>query len=241
MFEAQGGWNYATETNPGRTSEKWSDDVHLVGVVADEAAKNFFSVNTEGFHPSLFRGNTFIDGTYKGRFLSEYPQEEIKALLRRWGIRYLVLWIEEARHYFAAQPGSYTRIWRIDSSKTQGFEPVQGEIYEFLQADPRSVVVFNGSGDLETRDYFSKLVRLRRVVRGEKVVVRTNYSPAWRAYQGNNEIGLFSVDGQLAFVCPKDGNTIISLYFPKYRFLIIIALVSLALCFFLSRKRRVGT
>ena len=238
LFEGQGGLNHATETAMARRSEKWSDDVHLLGPIALATGKNFFSWDADGFHPSIFRSNAIPCGTYKGRFLSEYPPQEINALLKKWGIKYLVLWSNEARDYFGRQGGSYKRIWNIDTGELQkaGFEPVRWEIYEFFDADPRSVVVASGSGEIETKDYFTKILRLRGVKKGEKVIVRMNYFPAWRAFWEGHDVDLFNEDGQLAMQCPADGNMIIRLYFPRYTVLTIMAVLSLAACFFLAKR-----
>lgn len=238
LFEGQGGYNHATESKLGRRSEKWSDDVHLVGVFALETGKDLFSTGIDGFHPSVFRANAITSGTYKGKFLSEYPVEEISALLKKWGIKYLVVWSNEARSYFGHQAHSYKRIWNIDTRELQraGFEPVQWEIYEFLDADPRSVVVASGSGEIETGDYFTKILRMYGVERGAKVIIRTNYFPAWKAFWEKHEVNLFNEDGQLALRCPADGDLVIYLHFPKYKFLTMAAILSLLMCFFLSRR-----
>jgi hypothetical protein len=238
LWDGQQGYNHATESKLGRRTEKWSDDVHLVGVFAMETGKDFFASGLNGWPPSVFRANSIICGTYRGKFLSEYPAQEIRVLLRKWGIRYLVLWSEEARRYFSAQRDSYKLIWKIDTRELQrrGFEPVQWEIYEFLDADPRSVVVAPGSGEIETKGYFTKILRLRGVTKGEKVTVRMNYFPAWRAFWEGHEVDLFNEDGQLALRSPADGDLVIYLYFPKYKFLTMAAILSLLLCFFLSRR-----
>ena len=238
LFEAQGGWNYATETKLRRQSEKWSDDIHFVGVVALETGKNLFSTTIDGFHPSTFRSNAVSIGTYKGRFLSEYAPQEIDALLRKWGIKYLVVWSNEARNYFGRQGSLYKRIWNIDTGELQraGFEPVRWEVCEFLDADPRSVVVAPGSGEIETKDYFTKTLRLQGVKTGERVIVRMYYFPSWKASWEGHAVGLFNEEGQLALRSPADGNMIIRLYFPKNTLLTILAVSSLAVCFFLAKR-----
>ena len=238
LLENQGGLNHATETSLGKESERWSDDVHLVGVVALETGKNIFAADIDGFPPSVFRTNTITSGTYKGRFLSEHPAAEISALLKNWGIKYLVLWSNEARDYFKSQQGNYKLVWRIDPTELQkaGFEPVPWEIYEFANADPRSVVISPGSGLVETKDYFTKILRLYGVQRGAKVIIRTNYFPAWRAFWGNHEIKLINEGGQLALLCPSDGDQVVYLHFPKYKSLTVLAFLALLLCLPLSLR-----
>lgn len=237
LFEGQGGLELATESKLGRRSEKWSDDVHHGGVFAVETGKNFFSTTHDGFHPSVFRSNMITSGTYKGRFLSEYPPAEIGALLKKWGIKYLVVWSNEARGYFGRQP-SYKRIWGIDTAALQraGFEPVQWDIYEFLDADPRRVVVSSGTGEIETKDHFTKILRLKGVKKGEDAIVRMNYFPAWMARWAGGNVDVFNESGQLALRCPADGDPVVYLYFPKYKALTMLAILSLLLCFFLSRR-----
>lgn len=238
LFEGQGGLNHATESNLGRRSEKWSDDVHMAGVVALETGKNLFSTNIDGFHPSVFRANAITCGTYKGRFLSEYPPGVITALLKKWGIRYLVVWSSEARAYFVSQKEAYRCIWSIDTEelKRAGFEPVRWEIYEFLDADPRSVVGAHGGGEVKTVDYFSKILRVHGAVKGEKMVLRMNYFPSWRAFWKGGEVQLVNEEGQMGIWCPESGDITIYLQFPKYRLITMLIVVTLVATLLISRK-----
>ena len=240
LFEGAGGLNHATESASGKRSEKWSDDVHLVGVFALETGKDLFASNIDGFPPSIFRSNSISCGTWKGRFLSEYSPETVNAMLQHWGVKYLVLWSNEARHYFSQQHSVFRCVWKIDAVTLQraGFEPVGWEIYEFLHADPRSVAVSPGSGEVEGRGYFGKTLRLRGVRKGSAVVVRMNYFPAWSASCEGRPLELFDRNGQLAFKAPADGDMAVALAYPRHGLLTGLALLSLTACGFLSWRRR---
>jgi hypothetical protein len=61
---------------------------------------------------------------------------------------------------------------------------------------------------------------------GERVVIRMNYFPAWRAYLDDIEVPVYGDDGQLAFDAPRDGEYVVDLKYPRRRALIAMALLS---------------
>ncbi|MEI6632609.1 MAG: hypothetical protein WCP22_02190 [Chlamydiota bacterium] len=254
LFEIDGDWGWASKSALSRDAEAWSQPVVMAGIVAMETGKDLFSMNVGGYPPSVFRSTMIAAGTYKGRFLSEYALGDVSNDLKKWGVRYLVLWSDEARNYFKGQPkhrpkgfirclgheikSPYRRVWKIDPHELarNGFEPLHWEIYEFLDADPRGVAVFPGRGEVRRPDYFSMIVRLHGVRKGEKVVIRTNYFPAWTAEWAGRPVRLFSEDGQMALRSPADGDPVIRLAFPRNVLYSLSAWGAIAVGFVLSRK-----
>jgi hypothetical protein len=226
LLESQGSWNYGIGSKRQKCSEVLPNHVHLESVMALETGKNFFSSNQEGFHRSSYRANTFICGTYKGDFISEYPVAEINELMTKWGIKYLVLWSTEAKNYFTYYQDFYNPIWN-DKEWT---------IFEYLESDPRSVAVANGAGGVEYADYFSKVIRLTGVRKGDRAVLRTNYFPAWQAYYKGEKLDLYNYQGQIALVVPADGELVVQLKFPRLVLLNILAGLVILTCFWLSIK-----
>jgi len=226
LFENCGNWYYATESKLKKRKETPKKYIHLASLFTLETKKNFFSSNIEGFHHSIYRANAFVCGTYKGKFISEYSIDEINEVMRKWGIKYLVLWSKEAKEYFKSKRNFYKTIW----------EDGEWSIFEYLKSDPRSIAISNGIGQVEHRDYFSKIIRLIEVKRGDRAVLRTNYFPAWKAYYQGRRLDLYDYKGQIAFDIPNDKDVIIYLKFPRFVLLNIFSVLTIGLCFYLSRR-----
>jgi hypothetical protein len=70
---------------------------------------------------------------------------------------------------------------------------------------------------------------------GERVVIRMNYFPAWRASLDDIEVPVYADHGQLAFDAPRAGDYAVDLEYPRRRPLIAMSLLtfivgSLAVC-----------
>ena len=63
--------------------------------------------------------------------------------------------------------------------------------------------------------------------RGDRVIVRTNFHPAWRAYADGAPLEVIDADGQLAFVAPRDGDLTVRLDYPRRLWLCLIALAAI--------------
>ena len=70
-------------------------------------------------------------------------------------------------------------------------------------------------------------VVLENVRQGDTIVVRTNYYPAWSARVDSQQLELFSRDGQMAFIAPQDGSYIVTLEYPRRRWLSALAILTL--------------
>jgi hypothetical protein len=53
-----------------------------------------------------------------------------------------------------------------------------------------------------------------------------NYHPAWRAHAGTGRLDMFNAGGQLAFAAPADGNHVVTLVYPRRRWLWLVALAA---------------
>jgi len=97
----------------------------------------------------------------------------------------------------------------------------------------------SGQGSLRHLNMLGGEVVLDGVAAADTIVVRAHYYPAWRAYDGEREIALYSVDGQLAFQAPRTGAYSIHLVYPRYRLLSLAALSALVLgsCLLTLRPR----
>jgi hypothetical protein len=101
--------------------------------------------------------------------------------------------------------------------------------FELREADTRSATAGSGSARLTNLDLLGADVELTDVRAGEQVVVRANYYPAWLARAGDRDVPLYSADGQIAFRAPADGSYVVTLEYPRYRWLSLVAALAIAL------------
>lgn len=230
LLESMGGYDLATEG--GGSTQEAELPVHLESLFPLETSKDYLANNQEGYHHSIYRRNFITSGAFRGKLLPDWPMKKVKAFLQQWGVRHLVLWSDIATDYFAGD-SAFRRIWG------DGF----WTIYEFADAVPGDVVAGQGSGEIEVKGYFEQEVRLRDVRGGERITLRMNYFPAWRAFRGQQEIAIQDDAGQMAFVAPDSGSYAITLRYPRYTWLSILALAMLVASFVLSwwfQRTRVG-
>lgn len=200
------------DSDPARRTPTTPFDVHFEGLLPGLAGQRFYSQMIDGWVWNVFRGQVVGAGTYRGLALTETPVEEFTAEMQRWGVRHLFVWTDDSREYLA-RSGHFIERWRARLWSH----------FEMPEADVRSVVTTAGTGRLRNPDFLGAEVELEHVTAGEPVIVRTNYYPAWRAYHGDRDIALHSIEGQLAFRAPEDGSYVIRLAYPRYRWLILIA------------------
>ena len=101
-----------------------------------------------------------------------------------------------------------------------------------LAADTRDVVTTSGTGQLVAFDPLGARIALDGVQAGAEVIVRTNYHPSWRAGvegSGGAAVRLMAVDGQLAFLAPRDGSYVVTLTYPRRPWLVVLALAAVLL------------
>jgi hypothetical protein len=189
---------------------------HMEALLAAETGRRLYAGLWDGWQWNVFRANLLAGGAFQSRSIAAWSPAELSVQLRKWGIRHAVVWSRDSTAYFTSQPG-FARRW--SHGRWTGFE--------FLEADPRDVVVPNGTGRLSTRDWLGATVSLTDVRAGDEVVVRTNYYPAWTAVCDGTPVELRARDGQLAFKAPKDGSYAVALLYPRRPWLPAVALGAL--------------
>jgi hypothetical protein len=155
-------------------------------------------------------------GAWQGRAIGDWPHDRFISELRRWGIRHLFVIHEPTRRYLDTP--AFVR--HHDAGPYAHFE--------LLDADTRSVVTPSGSGRIASHDPLGARVALVDVHRGDRVIVRTHFYPAWHATASGQPVPLFDVDGQLAFDAPAGGSYVVQLVYPRRLWLWPIAALGLA-------------
>jgi hypothetical protein len=196
------------DSHPVRRSQTTPFDVHFEGLLPGVAGQRFYSQSVDGWVWNVFRGQVVGAGTYAGRPIDETPVEAFVAEMHRWGVRHLFVWTEESRQYLA-RSGRFIERWRGG----------HWSHFELAGADVRSVVIATGHARLRDLDVLGATIDLTGVRAGEKVIVRANYYPAWRARVDDQDVPLFASDGQLAFRSPRSGRYVVRLEYPRYRWL----------------------
>jgi hypothetical protein len=213
------------DASPDRASLPTPFGVHYEALLPDATARRFYAGMWDGWQWTPYRDQVFANGTFRGRALSEVPVEELAEELRRWGVRHLVVWSEPAKSYLQDAPRFVSR-WHT----------ARWQHFELLEADDRAVVTSQGRGVLEDTGPFGATVRLFGVGRGDRVTVRTNYHPAWRASADGAPVAITDADGQLAFASPLDGDVVVRLEYPRRRWLLVVALIAIVGGGWLARR-----
>jgi hypothetical protein len=215
-------------------SEYPSMSGHWGSLLAMETGKRFLTNPQELWGMTGARDALINNGVFRGRPIGETPISEINETAKKWGVKYVIIWSKNSMAYFTNAPAFYTLRWA-------GFGFY---IFEFLQADPRSVVVSQGQGFVTDHDYFGKTVSFTNVKAGDTAIIRQNYFPAWTyAYKGKN-ISVLNKNGQMAVIIPESGDLILNLNFPRYTMVTAIAFFALLISFLifiavpLIQKRR---
>ena len=147
-----------------------------------------------------------MSGIFRGRFISEYPREEMRAFLKKWGVRSIAVWSRSSRDYFQTLPGT-----RLVSSL------FPWTFFEFQEGDGRRILSQGGSAEIVAEGYTVKRIRLKDVPKGKRVLLRMNFFPGWHGFFQDKEIPLRNEDGQLAFESPADGEGMVQLRLQTYR------------------------
>lgn len=209
--------------DPGGRTERSRFGTHFEVMVASETGRRLYSGGySDGWQWNPWKGEVIAGGTFMGRGLDATPHDEFVDAMRRWGVSDLFVWSPTATSYLA-RDARFAPIWRADPWTE----------YRLSGVDGREVVVDAGDGRLEARDPHGADVVLTGVRRGETVVVRTHYHPAWTASSAGRDVALASHDGQLSFAAPCDGDCRVRLAYPAHRALVPLALaaaVAAAVC-----------
>ena len=202
--------------DPVHRTERTPFGIHFEAMLPAKTGRSFYAQTWDAWHWTPFRGQTVAGGSFRGRVIGATPVPAFEAEMRKWGVRHLVVWSQATTTYLDAVPERFTRQW------TAG-RWIQ---YEMANADDRSVVTPHGHGRLASRDPLTGVVELAGAQRGDRVVVRTNYFPAWQATSSTGPVSLFTADGQLAFYAPADGSYSVALHYPRRGWLSVVSLLA---------------
>jgi hypothetical protein len=205
------------DASPDTTSEPTPFRAHFQSLLAAETGKRLYAGIWDGWQWSSYRGQLVAGGAWMGRAIGAWPRARFIAELRRWGIRHLLVIHEPTRRYLTAP--AFTRDADVGPYAH----------FELRDADTRSVDVPHGRGALVEHDPLGARVALEGVRAGDRVVVRTNYYPAWTASARGAAVPLTDADGQLAFTAPFDGAYDVMLAYPRRPWLFVLALAGLVL------------
>ena len=199
----------------GGETERSRFGTHFEVMVAEETGRRLYSGGySDGWQWNPWKGQVVAGGTYMGRALPSTPHDAFVAEMNRWGVSDLFVWSPTSTDYLDADD-RFVRIW-AESPWTQ---------YRLRDADTREVVTVSGTGRLQSLHAHGGAVALEGVRRGDPVVVRTNFHPAWTAAAGGVPVTLVESHGQLSFASPCDGTCVVQLNYPAYRGLLPLALV----------------
>jgi hypothetical protein len=204
------------DSSPTRHSVRSPFDVHYEALLPSVTGQRFYAQMWDGWVWNRLRGQVVAGGTFEGKAISETTPDDFEAEMRRWGVRHLFVWSDDTRGYLAADH-NFTERWRQDTWSH----------FELADADARSVVATQGTGQLTNLDLLGASVQLTNVVAGEPIVIRTNYYPAWEAFADGRPVPLFSNDRQLAFKAPASGSYVVTLSYPKRPWLPLVAVITL--------------
>jgi hypothetical protein len=184
---------------------------HFQSLLGRETGKRLYAGIWDGWQWSPARGQLVAAGAWMGRAIEDWPRDQFLGELDRWGIRHVLVVHDRTRRYVAGP--EFNR--RSDAGPYAHFERTG--------ADDRSVTTTTGTGQLVAWDALSGDVELRGVQRGTRVVVRTNYHPAWTARYGQADVVLQPDNGQLAFDAPAAGSYTVRLEYPRRSWLWLVA------------------
>lgn len=194
------------DLSPDRRSVRSPFRIHFEALLPAVTGKSFYGSEWDGWVWSSYRRQVVAGGTFAGQAIERTPPSRFVAELRRWGIRYLVVWSEPTVRFLSGSE-SFEERWSARPWR----------VFALRDADVRSVVTPNGSGALRGRDLLGAEVVLNGVRRGDPVVVRTNFYPAWRATWQGRDVPTRDEGGQLAFAAPADGDLVVRLEYPAHR------------------------
>ena len=206
------------DQSPIRRTQTTPFDVHFESLLPGLGGQRFYSQMIDGWVWNIFRGQVVGAGTFRGQLIDLTPTAAFAAEMERWGVRHLFVWTDTSRGYLAHSQRFVER-WRGG----------RWSHFELADADVRSVVTIGGSGVLQNIDFLGGEVALAHARAGEPVIVRANYYPAWRAFVEEQAVPLYSANGQLAFRAPRAGTYVVRLEYPRYGWLSLIAITSMAI------------
>ncbi len=213
----------------GVRSERSLYGVHYEALLPGATGKRLYAGYWDGWQWTRARGEMLAGGAWRGRMISSADEAAFVAEMRRWGARQVLVWSATSRRVF----GGWTRFTlRWEHGPWRQFELIDPE------PDSRSVVTDHGAGELVSTHPLGGLVRLADVRRGDRVVVRTRFHPAWSVTWKGAPVPAVDADGQLGFAAPADGSYDVTLVYPARRWLLLVSLLTLAVVGLIERRSR---
>ncbi|HEX6210152.1 MAG TPA: hypothetical protein VF136_05210 [Methylomirabilota bacterium] len=201
---------------PDHRTERSRFDVHYEALLPAATGRWFFGQPQDGYHRSRFRGYSLAGGGFRGQPVGE-AVDLLAAELKRWGVRWLLVWSGPSIQALSAD-GRFRRGW----SAGPWVE------FELIGADPRAVVTASGAGTIRDATPVGAEIALAGVRRGDEVVVRTHYFPAWSASWNGQAVALRAAGDQMAFDAPADGDAVVALRYDRRPWLTMLAIAGLA-------------
>jgi hypothetical protein len=214
-----------------KRTERTPFGTHFESMLSGVTGRRFYGQTWDGWHWTPWRGQQVAAGSFRGKPIEETPVGDFEAEMRKWGVRHLVVWSRATVAYLDAVPNRFVKRWTSD----------RWIHYEMHDADIRAIVIGNdtanatatangtandiangttnnaGTGTLRSLDPLSGEIALTNVRRGDLVIARMNYFPAWTATAADTPaaVPLLSQDGQLAFRAPADGTYVVRLTYQR--------------------------
>ncbi len=210
------------DASPASTTEPTPFAAHVEQILGAATGRRFYAGLWDGWQWSPYRDQVLAGGAFKGRAIESVPAAAVTTELRKWGVRHLIVWSQASLAYLRKHPDLFAERWASGP----------WHAFEYLAADTRDVVTTSGTGQLVAFDPLGARIALDGVQAGAEVIVRTNYHPSWRAGvegSGGAAVRLMAVDGQLAFLAPRDGSYVVTLTYPRRPWLVVLALAAVLL------------
>jgi len=201
------------DADPAVQTEKPPMPVHFESLLPRLTGKRFYGGMWDGWQWTPERDRVLAAGAFRGRALSVTPSPALQAELSAWGVRSLFVWSQASRAYFAADP-AFVEVWR-------GGDWVE---FSYPASDSRPVVVPYGRAQIIERSPLGARLLIQAQRKYVRVVLRTNYFPAWTASIGGTPVALVDEAGQLAFDAPVEGEFVVDLQYPRRTWLLIVSM-----------------
>jgi hypothetical protein len=206
------------DVSADRATEPTPFPAHFEALLTDATHHRFYAGLWDGWQWSPARRHLLANGALGGVDIARIDDATLTAELRKWGVGHLLVWSERSRNRLANSTAFDLR-WSTG----------RWHHFELRDADLRSVATPTGSGRLHALDPLGATIDLEDVTAGERVVIRTNYYPAWRLTGPHGPVPTLDVDGQLAFDAPASGDLTLQLSYPRYRWTMAVAVAGLVL------------
>jgi hypothetical protein len=198
------------EFEPGLIGRVAAVDADLVMIESAFASGAPFPAHFEALVPGA-SGKRLFGGMWRERMpLAPESAAVLDRDFGRWGVRDVFAWSKPATRY-------------LDTSPLFDLVEDSGRWQHYVFSRPP---LSPGPGRLASYQPLGGSVRLTRAQRGEIVTVRTHYDSAWRARLDRQAVPVFEVDGQLAFIAPRDGDYDVELFYPRRWWLIPSAIAA---------------